>query len=91
MASTLTMTLTVDSDGSLLDLASSYYYSKALFEGVILVAISTFFVTHNCSASGGSSQTIYQERLGKLPNHGSLLDEHVIIVSTKQPALFTGF
>ena len=63
IASTLTMTLTLDCDGSLLDLVSGYSCTKALFEGVILIVMSAFFVTHDCSASDGSTQTSCQEGL----------------------------
>ena len=58
IASTLTMTLTLDYDGSLLDPVSGYYCSKALFEGVTETAMSAFFLTYGCSASDGRSQTI---------------------------------
>ena len=61
IASTLTMTLTLDYDGSLLDPVSGYYCSKALFEGVTEIPTSALFFTHGCTASDRRSQTSCQE------------------------------
>ena len=66
-----------------------YYYGKAVFEGVLLVAMSGLLVTHNCSASDGSSQTICQEGLYNLPHHGRLLSVYVVMVPIKHAALST--
>ena len=67
-----------------------YYCGKALFEGVVLVAMSDLFVTHNCSASDWSRQTIFQEGLYNLAHYGRLLSMHVIIMPIKQAALSQG-
>ena len=66
---------------------SGYYCSKALVEGVSLIAILLSSLLIIAPLVMGAVRPIFQEGLGIPPHDGSLRGEQVIYVAIKQAAL----